>query len=179
MATPVHTRLVQRLGIHAVVRPRRRTEEEQATAGWLGRLPAGWHLFSDVPNGGHATGEDHLLVIPAGVFTLHMKSLTGKIWVASRELRHNGHRTSFLPNAVADAKRASTRLSMTLDRPIEVRPILAILADDWTIKERPVDVFVAAPRVVKDWLRGQPGVLTPGEVVTINSAAADPATWRR
>jgi hypothetical protein len=113
------------------------------------------------------------------VFTLQMKSLTGKIWVASRELRHNGHRTSFLPNAVADAKRAATRLSTTLGRPIEVRPILAILADDWTIKERPDDVFVAAPRVVKDWLRGQPGVLSPGEVLTISAAVSEAATWQR
>lgn len=176
MATPAHTRLIQRLGIHAVARAGRRTEEERATAGWLGRLPEGWHLFSDVPNGGPATSDDHLLVSPAGVFTLQLKSLTGKIWVASRELRHNGHRTSFLPNAVADAKRAATRLSTTLGRPIEVRPTLAILADDWTIKERPAEVFVAAPRVVKDWLRAQPGVFSPGEVLTISAAVSEAAT---
>jgi hypothetical protein len=178
MATPVHTRLVQRLGIHAVVRAGRRAEGERATAGWLGRLPDGWHLFNDVPDAGYPTSIDHLLVTPAGVFTVRVRSLTGKIWVASRELRHDGHKTSFLPKAVAEAKRASKLLSATLGRPIEVRPILAILADDWTIKERPTDVFVAAPRGVKDWLRSQPGVLSPGEVVTISAAVAKPGTWQ-
>jgi hypothetical protein len=179
MATPARTRLVQRLGIHAVARAGRRADGSRATAGWLGRLPEGWHLFNEIPSDGQSLSIDHLLVAPAGVFTVQLRSLTGKIWVASQELRHNGHKTSFLPKAVAEAKRASKLLSATLQRPIEVHPVLAILADDWTIKERPTDVLVAAPRGVKDWLRSQPRVLSPGEVVTISAAVSEPATWQR
>jgi hypothetical protein len=178
-ADPVRNRLARLLGAHTDESAwRRGATGERATAWWLGRLPADWHLFNDIPVGDRGANIDHVLVGPAGVFTVNAKNLTGKVWVASRSILHNGHKTSFLPKAVAEAKRASRLLSIALDRPIEVYPILAILADDWRIKERPTDVLVAAPRGVKDWLRRQPTVLVPGDVTAISAAVSRPATWR-
>ena len=42
----------------------------------------------------------------------------------------------------------------------------------------PPDVYVGAPRGVKDWMLHQPVVLTPFQITTICAAAAKPATWQ-
>jgi hypothetical protein len=60
---------------------------------------------------------------------------------------------------------------------VVVFPVLAILADEWTIKQKPTDVLVDAPRGVKDWLLRQPVVLRPAEVLAISAAVSKPATW--
>ncbi len=167
-ASPVRTRLAHLLGVHTAERAwRRGATGERVTAWWLGRLPDGWHLFNDIPVGERGANIDHVIVGPPGVFTVNAKNLTGKIWVGARSIRHNGHKTDYLPKSVAEAKRASRLLSSVLGRPVEVRPILAILADGWTVKEEPTDVLVAAPRGVKDWLKRQPATLSPAEVVAI------------
>lgn len=177
-ASPVRTRIARLLGVHTDERAwRLGAGRERATAWWLGRLPEGWHQFNDIPVGERGANIDHVIVGPAGVFTVNAKNLTGAVWVASRALLHNGHKTSYLPKAISEAKRAARLLSAVLGRPIEVRPVLAILADDWTIKEKPADVLVEAPRGVKDWLLRQPVVLSSADVIAICAAAAKPATW--
>lgn len=143
----------------------------------LGRLPAGWHVFHDVPVGERGANIDHVVVGPAGTFTLNAKNLTGKVWVGSRSVRHNGHPTDFLPKAAHEASRASRLLTAAVGRPVDVRGVLAILADDWTIKEKPADVHVGSPRGVKDWLLHLPAILSAHEVVEISAAASRPSTW--
>jgi hypothetical protein len=143
----------------------------------IGRLPEGWHAFDDVSGGGHGTNIDHVVVGPAGTFTLNAKHLTGKVWVGARSIRHNGHPTDFLPKAAHEASRASRHLTAAVGRSIDVRGVLAILADDWTIKEKPGDVHVGSPRGVKDWLLRLPHTLSPREVIEIAAAASKPSTW--
>jgi hypothetical protein len=175
----LRTAMARLMGAHTDERAwRKGATGERVTAWWLGRLPDAWHVFSDIPVGDRGANIDHLIVGPGGVFTVNAKNLTGKIWVASRSIRHNGHPTSFLPKATAEARRARRALSAAVGHGIHVRPVLAILADDWTIKERPTDVFVGSPRGVKDWLLRQPAVLSPAQVTIICGAAAKPATWR-
>ena len=74
------------------------------------------------------------MVGPARVFTVNAKNLSGKVWVGSRTLLHNGHQDELLPKAVAEAKRAASLLSSAVGRSVYVRPTLAILADEWTIR---------------------------------------------
>jgi hypothetical protein len=178
-ASPVRTRLARLLGVRTDERAwRRGAAGERVTAWWLGRLPDGWHLFNDVPVGERGANIDHVIVGPAGVFTVNAKNLTGKVWVGARSIRHNGHPTDYVRRSVAEAERAARLLTAALGRPVGVRPVLAILADEWTVKEQPTDVFVAAPRGVKDWLRRLPTTLSTGEVVAISEAVAKPSTWR-
>jgi len=152
---------------------------QRATGWWLGRLPTGWHVFKDVPAGEAGTSVDHLVIGPGGVFTINTKILSGKIWLGPQSVLHNRRRTDFLPRAFAEAQQASRFLSAAVGRPVEVRGALAILADDWTIRQRPVDVYVDATRGVRDWLLRQPAVLRPEEVIELSAAAARPATWLR
>lgn len=143
----------------------------------IGRLPEGWHVFHDIPVGERGANIDHVIVGPAGTFTLNAKNLTGKVWVGARSVRHNGHPTDFLPKAAHEASRASRLLTSAVGRHVEVRGVLAILADDWTIKEKPSDVHVGSPRGVKDWLIRLPAMLSAHEIIEIAAAASKPSTW--
>ncbi|HWL91263.1 MAG TPA: NERD domain-containing protein [Actinomycetota bacterium] len=177
-AQPVRTRLAQLLGVHTDERAwRKGAEGERVTGLWLGRLPEGWHVFHDIPVGERGANIDHLVIGPGGVFTINTKNLTGKIWVGPKSILHNGHRTDLLPKAKAEALRASRLLSAVIGRPIEARSVLAILADGWTIKEEPADVFVRGPRSAKNLMLKQPAALSPHEVIELAAAAAKPGTW--
>ncbi len=177
-AHPLGTLAARLLGKHTDERAWRRGARGEGFVGWyLGRLPEGWYVFNDIPVGERGANIDHVVVGPAGVFTVNTKNLTGKVWVGPHTLLHNGHRTDFLPKAVEEARRASRLLAAALGRPVEVRPVLAIMADDWTIKERPTDVFVGGPRAVKRWLLEHPQTLTARQVIDIQGAAAKPSTW--
>ena len=104
--------LARILGVHTHERAwRRGAAGERVTAWWLGRLPDGWHLFNDIPVGHRGGNIDHVIVGPAGVFTVNAKNLTGKVWVAPSEIRHNGHKTDYIRTSIHEATRASKLLS--------------------------------------------------------------------
>ena len=177
-ARPVRTRLAHALGVVANDRAwRRGASGERVTAMWLGRLPEGWHVFHDVPVGDRGANIDHVVIGPGGVFTVNTKNLTGKLWVGATSIRRNGHPTDFLRKSIAEARRASRLLSSAVGRAVEVRAILAILADEWTILEEPADVIVRGPRGAKNLMLTQPGALTPREVLELSAAASKPGTW--
>lgn len=165
---------------------RRRTDErawrvgafgERVTGFWLDRLPEGWFAFHDIPVGERGANIDHLVVGPGGVFTINTKNLTGEVRVSRRTITHNGHRTAFLPKAVAEASRAARLLSLAIGREVPVRAVLAILADEWTVTAEPVDVIVRGPRAAKNLMLSQPPVLRPSDVIVVAAAAAKPGTW--
>ncbi len=177
-AEPVRSRFARVLGLHQDERTSNRgANGELATGWWLGRLPDGWHVINAVPLGDAGTNVDHLVVGPGGVFTINTKNLSGKVWIGPKSILHNRRRTEFLPNASAEASRASRLLSSAIGRPVEVRGVLAIICDDWTIKQRPADVYVDATRGVKDWMVRQPAVLRSQEVIELAGAASNPDTW--
>jgi hypothetical protein len=174
----VWTLLERFIGVHPDDRASRRGAEGERVAGWwLGRLPAGWRVFHDLPAGDAEPNIEHLVIGPGGVFTIGTKDLTGTVWVGPRSILHNRRRTDFLPRASAEARVAARSLSTAVGRPVEVRGVLAILADDWTIKQRPAAVHVAAPRGARDWILRQPAVLRAHEVVELAVAATKPSTW--
>jgi hypothetical protein len=177
-AAPILTRLARVLGVHTDERAwRRGASGERITGWWLAGLPAGWYVFHDIPVGRRGANIDHLVVGPGGVFTINTKNLSGSIVVNPRTLTHNGYRTNFLPKASEEARRVSRLLSASTGRPVEVRGLLAILADEWTVKKQPTDVFVGGPRGAKHWMLRQPAVLRPQDVIAVAAAASKPATW--
>ena len=156
---------------------RQRMNGERSAGLVIGRLPEGWHVLRDVPAGERGANIDHVVVGPAGTFALDAKDLTGKVWVGARSVRHNGHPTSFLSKAACDANHLSEFLSSVVGRLIEVRGVLAILADEWTIDEEPADVHVGSPRGVKDWMLRLPVALSPLQIHEITAAARTSSTW--
>jgi hypothetical protein len=177
-AAPVRTLLARLLRVHTDERAwRMGANGERVTGWWLGRLPEGWFVFHDVPVGTRGANIDHVVIGPGGVFTINTKNLTGAIRVNPRTLTHNGHRTNFLPKASAEALRAGTLLSAAIGRPVDVRGILAILADEWTVKRLPTDVYVGGPRSAKHWMLQQPPILRSSDVMVLAAAASKPGTW--
>jgi Nuclease-related domain len=177
-ADPVGTRFARFLGLHTDARASNRGANGELVSGWwLGRLPEGWHVINEVPVGDAGAKVDHVVIGPSGVFTINTKNLTGKVWVGPKSILYNRRSTDFLPRATAEAGRASRLLAAAVGRAVEVRGVLAILCDDWTIKQRPAEVYVDATRGVKDWMLRQPAVLRSHEVIELARAASNPDTW--
>ena len=164
-------------GVLRATRMWRRGADADGSGEWLGRLPEGWFVFHDVPLGERGARVDHLVIGPGGVFTINTKDLSGAIRVNARSVAHDGRRTSFLAKASAEALRAASLLTAAIDRPVEVRGLLAILADEWIVKRLPDDVYVGGPGSVKHWMLQQPSVLRPSDVIVLVAAASKPDTW--
>lgn len=177
-AEPARTRFARFLGLHTDERASNRGANGELVSGWwLGRLPEGWHVINEVPVGVAGANVDHVVIGPSGVFTINTKNLSGKVWVGPKSILYNRRSTDFLPRASAEASRASRLLAAAVGRPVDVRGVLAILCDDWTIKQRPAEVYVDATRGVKDWMVRQPAVLRAQEVIELAVAASKPDTW--
>jgi hypothetical protein len=177
-SAPTHTRLARLLGLYTEAWAWPTGANGERIAGlWLGRLPEGWFVFHDVPVGARGANIDHVVIGPSGVFTINTKNLAGAIRVNPRSIVHNGSRTDFLPKATAEAHRAARLLSAAVGRPVEVRGLLAILADEWIVNRLPEDIYVGGPRSAKHWMLQQPPVLRSSDVIVLAAAASKPQTW--
>ena len=137
-----------------------------------------WHVFHDVPVGTRGANIDHVVLGPAGVFTINAKNRKGKALVTQRSLTVNGYRTDYLSRSVEEARRAARLLSRSTGRHVVVRPILAMLVDDLIVKTPPDDVIVVGPGGLVRWLKAQPRSLQPGDVLALAGAAHKLETWR-
>jgi hypothetical protein len=173
-AAAARTFLARLLGVRADDRTRMTTER---SGWWLGRLPEGWFVFHDVPVGHRGANIDHVVIGPAGVFTVNTRYLFGEIVVYQRSITHEGVKTDYLSKATAEAGRAARLLTTAIGRTVQVRGVLAILADEWTIVEEPPDVIVRGPRGAKNLMLKQPPVLRPSDVIVLAAAASKPDTW--
>ena len=173
-AAAARTFLARFLGVRADDRTRMTTER---SGWWLGRLPEGWFVFHDVPVGHRGANIDHVVIGPAGVFTVNTRYLFGEIVVCQRLITHEGVKTDYLSKATAEASRAARLLTTAIGRTVPVRGVLAILADEWTIVEEPPDVIVRGPRGAKNLMLKQPPVLRPSDVIVLAAAASKPDTW--
>jgi Nuclease-related domain len=175
-AAPPRARFARLLGMDVVEREWRASGEQVAGV-WLGRLPEGWFVFHDIPIGERGATIEQVVIGPGGVFTITTKSLAGSIRVNPRSIVHDGHRTSLLAKASSEARRAGSVLSVAVGREVEVRGLLAILADEWIVRQLPTDVYVGGPRIVKHWMLQQPPVLRSSDVIVVAAAASRPGTW--
>ena len=74
-AAPVRNRIARLIGAHTDERAwRRGGDGEERMGNILGRLPQGWHVFHDLPIGARGANVDHLVIGPAGVFTINTKT---------------------------------------------------------------------------------------------------------
>lgn len=147
----------------------------------LEALGTGWVVLHSVPVGTGSSDLDHVVVGPAGVFTINSKHHRGQtVWVGAKRILVNGQRTDHLRNAAFEAKRTAKLLSAAAGTPVVVRPIIAIVgAKRLTVRERPTDVVVLRETDLVRWLRRRPVVLTPELVQHVAAVAARPGAWGR
>lgn len=138
----------------------------------LDRLGPGWHVVHAIPIGERGSDIDHLVIGPAGVFTVNTKRHPGRVWVGGRVLMVNGQRTNHVRNAEHEARRVERILG------VPVHGIIALVAvRRLTIKQRPEAVSVVTSKALVRWLNGRPRTLPATEVTRLTSLATDPRTW--
>jgi hypothetical protein len=91
--------------------------------------------------------------------------------VTERTFRHNGYRNDYLPKAHREGDRVSAILG------VAVRPVIAVICNEFTVKANPPDVDVVARKKLHRWLEGHTARLSPQEAFAIAQRADDPATW--
>lgn len=147
----------------------------------LERLGPDWTVLHAVPVGAGTSDIDHVLVGPAGVFTLNTKNHAGQsVWVAGRTLMVSGKKQRHLYNAGHEAARASKLLTREVSATVAVTGVVVVVAPkSLAVRERPRDVAVVTERQLLRWLSDRPNVLTPGQISALTAASIRPGTWHR
>jgi hypothetical protein len=150
-----------------------------AVGGVLDRLPAEWTVISAVPGSDEAPGIDHVVVGPAGLFTISCRVHTNRVvWVADSILVVDRTTLGHIPEAVKQAQRVTDLLGERMLLPATAQPVVAIVdAKRITIRERPADVLVLDARGLNATLTGLPAVLGAAELQEIRGILNDPQSW--
>jgi hypothetical protein len=152
---------------------------EEKVAKELSKLAASWKVLHSVEVGDRGSDIDHIVIGPAGVFTLNTKRHPrGKAWVADRALLVNGNRTDYLRNSRHEAKRASRLLTSSCGFDVAAQPVIVFVdLDDFTVKSRPADVHVTTRRRLIRWLSSLPTALDQATADAIYAQARLSTTW--
>jgi hypothetical protein len=151
---------------------------EEEVAWRLRKLGDGWHVIHSVPVGEKGADIDHVVIGPAGVFTLNTKNHNKhRVTVTKGGVYLNGQRTEYLRNSRFEAKRANKLLTAACGS-VEVQPVIVIMAADFKIKSEPTDVNVVGRKSIARWLTKRPAVLTPERVEEIFQHARRETTWK-
>jgi hypothetical protein len=147
----------------------------------LERLGDGWRVINAVPVGAAGSDIDHVVVGPAGVFTINTKAHANKkVWAAGQALRINGFKQDYIRNSQHEAARASKLLTTAVGRPVVVTPLIVMVGIselNYGVRRPEVDV-VTSRGIVRNLRRRKP-VLSPAEVTEIADVASRRGTWHR
>lgn len=146
----------------------------------LETLPQGWTVFHALPIGNRDRDIDHLVVGPAGIFTVNTKHHSGKtIWVAPRTFMVSGQKQPYIPSSEDEARIVTTLLEKRMPLAAPVRPVIALVDPKRiTIKQAPEVVKVIDARYLVRWLRKQPSMLDAVEVARIVELLDRREIWR-
>lgn len=159
-------------------------EGEQAVAEQLAKLGPDWRVLHAIRVGSHGADIDHLVIGPAGVFTVNAKHHPHKrIWVGGDTFLVNGHPVPYVRNSRYEASRAARLLSEHVGFPVQARGVVAVMGahKGLRIKEQPADgaVLITQRRRIPQLLLRQPSQLTAREIAAIYEVARRSTTWRQ
>jgi len=140
-----------------------------------------WRVINAVPAGAAGSDIDHVVVGPAGVFTINTKAHADKrVWAAGQALRINGFTQDYIRNSQIDAARASKLLTSAVGREIVVTPLIVMVGIselNYGVTRPAVDVVTS--RGILRNLRRRRAVLSQDEVDEIADVAGRRGTWHR
>jgi hypothetical protein len=147
----------------------------------LERLGDGWRVINAVPVGAAGSDIDHVVVGPAGVFTINTKAHANKkVWAAGQALRINGFTQHYIRNSQHEAARASKLLTTAVGRPVVVTPLIVMVGiSELNYGVRRPEVDVVTSRGIVRNLRRRRRILSPDEVTEIADVASRRGTWHR
>ena len=154
---------------------------EQAVGSLLETLPPEWTVFHALPVGARDSDIDHVVVGPAGIFTINSKHHRGtSVWVAGSTVMVAGRETRYVRDAEFEAARVTRLVKHRMPRIAPAHPVVALVdPQPLTIRERPANVTVIDARRLPGWLLSLPPVLAWPERMEITAIIDNPATWRQ
>ncbi|MFH5823789.1 nuclease-related domain-containing protein [Georgenia sp. AZ-5] len=122
---------------------------------------------------------DHVVIGPAGVFTVNAKHHPGaNVWIAGNTFMVNGARQPYIRNSRHEAARAARLLGAACGFPVPVTPVIApVGAREITVKAGPEGVAVVARRRLARWIARQREVLDEARLESVRAAARRSTTW--
>lgn len=156
---------------------------EEAVAAQIARLGPQWRVLHAVRVGQRDADIDHVLIGPAGVFTVNAKNHpNASVWVGGDTFMVNGQRVPYVRNSRHEARRASRLLTEQVGFPVDVGGVIAVVGAQrgLTVKEQPRDgaVVVVARRRLARYLQKLPTRLDARQVEVIGDVARRSTTWR-
>jgi hypothetical protein len=152
---------------------------EQVTARKLNRLRGrGWFTLHAIQ---WASGADidHLVIGPAGVFSVNSKRHRGKsVWYGDTALTVNGAPTRHIAVSQSEARRVSRVLSRRCGVDVPVRPVISVVhSAKLTVKGANPPVLVLAVEHLDRVLSGLSPMLSTDQVAHIYGVARSAQTW--
>ncbi|WP_074712359.1 nuclease-related domain-containing protein [Arthrobacter alpinus] len=145
----------------------------------LAGMGSGWEVLHSVPVGKADTDIDHVVIGPAGVFTLNTKNHSGqKVWVGGNTFMVNGTKTTYISKAVSEARRAARVLGKATGREVNVAALLVLIEPrSLTVKTGLDGVEIVNAGNLRRWFSRQPHILHAAEVERLAAAARAPGAW--
>lgn len=159
---------------------------ERRVAELLGRLGRVWTVLHSVPVGSGSSDIDHIVIGPAGVFTINTKYSPGKkVWVAGYGMRVDGFPQLYVRNSVSEAARASDLLSRAVGMTVPVQGLIVFVDAGSITRRAPAGGGEDTPKieVVPDRellaMFASRAIFSPEQVERIVEKAVRPETWHR
>jgi hypothetical protein len=178
---PVRTRLARLLKVHTDERAYRVGAVGEETVGSrLAKLDqTNWLVLHDIILNEKGTNLDHLVIGPAGIFSLNTKHHPkATIVVTERGFRVNGHRQNYLPVAVSEAAKVSRVLEAAVGHAVQVKPVIVVMGAELEVRSEPADVHVIRRRDLPKWFLRRPAELSVDQMRELMRVAGRPSTWR-
>jgi hypothetical protein len=146
----------------------------------LAQLGPDWTVLHDVPVGSEQRDIDHLIIGPAGIYTISTKNHSGKrIRIGGSTFIVNGQRLNYVREALREAARAGETLGLVSGRPVVVTPLIVVVNPaKLVVDAKPPRVTVLPLNDLKLWLDNRPRVMTDRAVVHFSLFADEASTWR-
>ena len=183
-AAPVRTLFARVVGAKTSERAWRvGADGEEAVAYRLAKLGPEWHVLHAIPVGEKGSDIDHLVIGPAGVFTVNAKHHPhANVWVRGDTVKVNGTNLPYVRNSRHEARRAARLLSAAAQFDVEVVGIIAVMGahQGFAVKEQPADgaVAVVTRKEIANYLGRLPARLGEPSISRIHSVARHLATWQ-
>jgi hypothetical protein len=144
----------------------------------LAALPSDWKVLHSVPLGRRVGVVDHLLIGPAGVFTVSTRAVSGHVWVGRTRILVDGHREELVTEAERQARRVHRQLREATGSSVFVRPVLVFVASRRvSLRDAPASVTVTTSADLVAWLADQARVYPTDRVAELVEAARRDSTW--
>jgi hypothetical protein len=156
-------------------------DAEEDVARRLAKLGPEWRVLHSIPVGSKGSDIDHLVIGPAGVFTINTKHHpNANVWVGGNTFKVNGHNQDYVRNSRFEAQRAAKLLSDRALFDVGVHGLIAVMGATrgFNVKSQPKDVTVMTSSELGRYLDSLPVQLGPPSTERIYAVARHLATWQ-